>query len=174
MSVERRGHALWHAFSHSCARSLDCKTLLPVKTIMTVSGWLSEPDVPTGNADIDQMDSLDRAPAHTTFGRPLRNRSGCVAVSRFSLAAQVDGPDYRVGKYCRISRPISARGQPVAASCLGAHASKRLEAAKSSCYPNLALSRATPISRLDSAASRASRAVVAWSARSVSTSMGMR
>jgi hypothetical protein len=45
-----------------------------VKTIMTVSGWLSEPDVPTGNADIDQMDSLDRAPAHTTFGRPLRNR----------------------------------------------------------------------------------------------------
>jgi hypothetical protein len=45
-----------------------------VKTTVTVSGWLSEPDVPTGDSDIDQMDSLDCAPVHTSFGRPLRNR----------------------------------------------------------------------------------------------------
>ena len=39
-----------------------------MKTTTNALEWLSEPNVPTGDADIDQMDSLDCAPAYT---RPL-------------------------------------------------------------------------------------------------------
>jgi hypothetical protein len=60
-------------------RSIACglwvaRPLLAVKTNVTVSGWLSEPDVPTGDADIERMDPLDGASAHGKFGRPLLKR----------------------------------------------------------------------------------------------------
>ena len=42
---------------------------MAVKTTVIVSEWLNEPDVPTGEADIDRMDPLDCASAR--YGRPF-------------------------------------------------------------------------------------------------------
>jgi hypothetical protein len=42
--------------------------------MLAVSGWLNEPDVPEGDADIDRMDPLSCAQGHEEIGRPLFNR----------------------------------------------------------------------------------------------------
>ncbi|HJX65146.1 MAG TPA: hypothetical protein VJ860_14490 [Polyangia bacterium] len=45
-----------------------------MKTMLAVSGWLNEPDVAEGDADIDRMDPLNCAQDREEFGRPLFNR----------------------------------------------------------------------------------------------------
>jgi hypothetical protein len=42
--------------------------------MLAVSGWLNEPDVAAGDADIDRMDPLSCAQGPEEFGRPLFNR----------------------------------------------------------------------------------------------------
>jgi hypothetical protein len=42
--------------------------------MVTASGWLNEPDVPEGDADIDRMDPLECAQGHEELGQPRFNR----------------------------------------------------------------------------------------------------
>jgi hypothetical protein len=42
--------------------------------MLAVSGWLNEPDVAAGDADIDRMDPLNCAQVPEDLGRPLFNR----------------------------------------------------------------------------------------------------
>jgi hypothetical protein len=45
-----------------------------VKTMKTISGWLSEPDAPVGDADIEYLNPLACAPERVAYGRPLLHR----------------------------------------------------------------------------------------------------
>ncbi len=80
--------------------------------MVTVSGWLNEPDVPEGDADIARMDLLDCAPAHARFGRPPLGRIVAPSLVSRMVRKSMGQPLTQVRPLDSLARPLRSAGLP--------------------------------------------------------------